>query len=182
MPAKHGPLPFGKRLAKLRKDRNMSPQSLANETGLSGSYISQVEKGEVIPPVAVILQLSRALEIDSSILLKEERKQIGTKAHDDFQKRTEDYSYRNLTPDAQHKHLKAFKVFIDPRSDHKGVSYQHLGEEFIYVLKGEIEVLVGENRTLLKPSECIHFNSSIVHKLRNLSVGKAELLVVLYTP
>ena len=138
MPAKQGPLPLGKRLAKLRKERNTSLQSLANETGLATSYISQIDKAEVIPPVAVILQLSRALEIDSSILLKEEKRQIGTKAHDDFQKRTEDYSYRNLTPDAQHKHLKAFKVFIDPRSDHKGVSYQHLGEEFIYVLKGEL--------------------------------------------
>jgi len=182
MPAKLGPLPFGKRLAKLRKERNMSLQSLANETGLATSYLSQIEKAEVIPPVAVILQLSRALEIDSGILLKEEKKQIGAKAHDDYQKRTEDYSYRNLTPDAQHKHLKAFKVFIDPRSDHKGVSYQHLGEEFIYVLKGELEVMVGENRSVLKSGECIHFNSSIVHKLRNLSTQKAELLVVLYTP
>ena len=182
MPAKQSPLPLGKRVAKLRKERNMTLQSLANETGLTASYISQVEKAEVIPPVAVILQLSRALEIDSSILLKEEKKQIGSKAHDDFQKRTEDYSYRNLTPEAQHKHLKAFKVFIDPRSDHKGVSYQHLGEEFIYVLKGELEVFVGENRSVLKPDECIHFNSSIVHKLRNLSAEKAQLLVVLYTP
>jgi uncharacterized cupin superfamily protein len=78
--------------------------------------------------------------------------------------------------------LKAFRVFIDPKSDHKGVSYQHLGEEFIYVLKGKIEVMVGENRNVLGPNQCIHFNSSIVHKLRNLSSGKAELLVVLYTP
>jgi transcriptional regulator with XRE-family HTH domain len=182
MPAKRGPLPLGKRLAKLRKERNMSLQSLANETGLTPTYLSQIEKAEVIPPVAVILQLSRALEIDSSLLLKEEKKQIGSKAHDDYRKRTEDYSYENLTPEAQHKHLKAFKVFIDPRSDHKGVSYQHLGEEFIYVLKGKLEVLVGGNRSVLKPTECIHFNSSIVHKLSNLSEDKAELLVVLYTP
>lgn len=80
MPTKQGPLPLGKRVAKLRKERNMTVQSLANETGLTASYISQIEKAEVIPPVAVILQLSRALEIDSSILLKEEKKQIG-RAH-----------------------------------------------------------------------------------------------------
>lgn len=182
MPAKQGPLPLGKRLAKLRKERNMTLQGLANETGLTIDYLSQIEKAELIPPVAVILQLSRALEIDSSILLREEKRRAGTKSHEDYQKRTEDYSYQNLTPEAQHKHLKAFKVFIDPRSDHKGVSYQHLGEEFIYVLKGEIEVMVGENRSVLKPAGCIHFNSSIVHKLRNLSAEKAELLVVLYTP
>jgi uncharacterized cupin superfamily protein len=70
-------------------------------------------------------------------------------------------------------------VFIDPGLTTRSV--QHLGEEFIYVLK-ERSKYWWENRTLLKPSECIHFNSSIVHKLRNLSVDKAELLVVLYTP
>jgi uncharacterized cupin superfamily protein len=62
------------------------------------------------------------------------------------------------------------------------VSYQHLGEEFVYVLKGKVEVMVGENRNVLAPGECLHFNSSIVHKLRNISTQKAELLVVLYTP
>ena len=182
MPAKQGPLPLGKRLAKLRKERNMTLQGLANETGLTIDYISQIEKAELIPPVAVILQLSRALEIDSSILLKEEKRQAGTKSHEDYQKRTEDYSYQNLTPEAQHKHLKAFKVFIDPRSDHKGVSYQHLGEEFIYVLEGKIEVMVGENRNVVPKGKSVHFNSAISHKLNNLSEEEAKLLVVIYTP
>jgi len=50
------------------------------------------------------------------------------------------------------------------------------------VLKGKVEVMVGENRNVLAPGECLHFNSSIVHKLRNISTQKAELLVVLYTP
>jgi transcriptional regulator with XRE-family HTH domain len=167
---------------KLRRDKKMTLKHLANETGLKTDYISKVEKGEVIPPVAVILQLSRALEIDSSILLREERKESGRKSAEDYQKRTEDYSYQTLTPEAQHKHLKAFRVFIDPQSEHKGVSYQHLGEEFIYVLKGEIEVMIGENRNIINPHKCLHFNSSIVHKLRNISAEKAELLVVLYTP
>lgn len=175
-------LPIGKRLLKLRREKKITLNHLANETGLNPKYISQVEKGEVIPAVAVILQLSKALEIDSSILLKEERRRAGKKSDRDYQKRTEAYSYLTLTPEARHKHLKAFKVFIDPLDEHKGVSYQHAGEEFIYVLKGKIEVMVGENRNALGPEECLHFNSSVVHKLRNLSDEKAELLVVLYTP
>jgi transcriptional regulator with XRE-family HTH domain len=174
--------PLGRKLMKMRKERNMTVQHLANETGLSVQYIGQVEKGEVTPPVAVILQLSRALQIDSSLLLKEEKQRAGRKSAEDYQKRTQDYTYQNLTPEAEHKHLKAFKILVDPQSDHKGVSYQHLGEEFIYVLKGKMEVMVGENRNLLSPGECLHFNSSIVHKLRNVSDEKAELLVVLYTP
>jgi len=182
MPVKKGPLPFGKRVMRLRKEKNMTLKTVANETGLSSVYLSQLEKGEVIPPVAVILQLSRALEIDSSLLLKEEKAKAGKDSELDYRKRTEDYTYQTLTPEAAHKRLKAFKVFIDPKSDHKGVSYQHQGEEFIYVLKGRIEVMVGENKNTLSPGESIHFNSSIIHKLRNISTEKAELLVVLYTP
>jgi len=182
MPRRKKTLPLGKRLMKLRKEKGLTLKHIANETGMSTKYISQVEKGEVIPPVAVILQLSRAIEIDSSILLREEKKEAGKQSAEDYRKRTEDYSYQTLTPEAQHKHLKAFKIFIDPKSEHKGVSYQHEGEEFIYVLKGKLEVTVGDNKNTLGPEGCIHFNSSIVHKLRNLSSTKAELLVVLYTP
>ncbi|MBW1775794.1 MAG: helix-turn-helix transcriptional regulator [Deltaproteobacteria bacterium] len=159
MPAHKKKQPFGKRLMQLRRKQKMSLKNLANETGVS-----------------------RAMEIDSSVLLREEKKQAGKKSDEDYQKRTEDYTYQTLTPEAQHKHLKAFKVSIDPKSEHKGVSYQHLGEEFVFVLKGKIEVMVGENKNTLGPGASLHFNSSIVHKLRNTSKTKAELLVVLYTP
>jgi transcriptional regulator with XRE-family HTH domain len=174
--------PIGKKLLKMRREKKLTLKNLANETGMTTQYISQVEKGEVTPPVSVLLQLSRALEIDSSILLKEEKKKAGRKTKDDYQKRTEDYYYTILTPEARHKHLKAFKIVIDPKSDHKGVSYQHLGEEFQYVLKGKVEVMVGDNKNILGPGESLHFNSSITHKLRNISAEEAELLVVLYTP
>lgn len=182
MASRKKPQPIGKKLMNLRKKKKLTLKNLGNETGLAIKYISQVEKGEVTPPVSVLLQLSRALEIDSSILLREEKERAKKKKTDDYQKRTEAYTYETLTPEARHKHIKAFKIFIDPKSDHKGVSYQHLGEEFQYVLKGRIEVMVGENKNVLGPGDSLHFNSSISHKLRNISTEKAELIVVLYTP
>jgi transcriptional regulator with XRE-family HTH domain len=189
MPRRNQPQPLGKKLMKLRKQKKLTLKHLANETGLTTKYISQVEKAEVMPPVAVILRLSRAREIDSSILLSQEKKRASKKSADDFQKRTEDYTYETLTPEARHKHLKAFKIFVDPKSEHIPVTYQHLGEEFQYVINGKVEVTVGENKktvgenkNILGPGECLHFNSSIVHKLRNIGSEKAELLVVLYTP
>jgi quercetin dioxygenase-like cupin family protein len=78
--------------------------------------------------------------------------------------------------------MKAFLVTIDPKQDHKMVEYKHEGEEFIYVLKGHVEVMVGENQSHLKKGETLHFNSGIAHKLRNLSEEDANLLVVIYTP
>ena len=183
MAARKKAQPIGKRLMSLRKERALTLKNLANETGLSQKYISSVEKGEVTPPVSVLLQLSRTLEIDSSVLLRGEPQESTDKESSEaYKKRTEAYTYETLTPEARHKHLKAFKVFIDPETVHKGVSYQHLGEEFHYLIKGKIEVMVGENKNILSPGQCLHFNSSIVHKLRNIGKEKAEILVVLYTP
>ena len=179
---KKGNQSIGKKIRSLRRKRGLTLKQLGIETGLKPSYISEIEKGETFPPVSVILQLSKALEVDSSLLLKEERRDAKKRSLEDYQKRTESYAYVNLTPEAMHKHLKAFKVFIDPMSEHKGVSYQHPGEEFIYVLKGKIEVKIGDNSTKLGEGESIHFDSSIIHKLTNLSNEKAELIVVIYTP
>jgi quercetin dioxygenase-like cupin family protein len=66
--------------------------------------------------------------------------------------------------------------------DHKGVGYQHEGEEFVYVLTGHIEMTVGDHVNTLKEGESLHFNSAIRHQLKNIGRKKAELLVVIYTP
>ena len=66
--------------------------------------------------------------------------------------------------------------------DHKGVGYQHEGEEFVYVLAGEIEIIVGDHVNKLNAGESLHFNSGIRHKLKNIGKEKAELLVIIYGP
>ena len=62
------------------------------------------------------------------------------------------------------------------------VEYRHEGEEFLYVIKGNVEVRVGEDQNLLKKGETLHFNSGTTHKLLNLGDQEAKLLVVIYTP
>ena len=99
-----------------------------------------------------------------------------------YTERTENYAYTTLTPGAENKHLKAFKVVIEPMTDHKGIGYQHEGEEFVYVLEGKIEITVGENINRLKKGETLHFNSGIRHKMKNIDNEKAELIVVIYGP
>jgi len=174
---------FGAKMKQLRQLRKISFEQLANRTRFSQRYLKEIEEGKVIPPVAAVIQISKALSIDSgSFLSAEEQEALVKRRRESFFKRTQAYSYKTLTPDAETKHMKAFLVTIDPKQDHKMVEYRHEGEEFIYVLKGQVEVIVGENRNLLKKNETLHFDSNIAHKLRNLSDDKAKLLVVLYTP
>lgn len=173
--------PVGKKIKKARTEKKMSYETLANDTGFSIDFLKKVETGKVTPPVGSLLQISRALEIDSGDLLKEDdgRMQDRIKA---YTKRTSSYAYTTLTPGAENKHLKAFRVKIDAMKTHEGVSYNHEGEEFVYVLDGAIEVVVGEHVNTLGAGDSLHFNSGIQHHLKNTGKTDAELIVVIYNP
>ncbi len=174
---------FGTKMKQLRQVTKISFEELANKTGFSQRYLKEIEEGMAIPPVSAVIQIAKALAIDSGSFLSAEEQQASEKRRrESFYKRTQAYSYKTLTPDAETRHMKAFLVTIDPKEDHKMVEYKHEGEEFLYVLKGHIEVMVGENENLLKKGETLHFNSGITHKLRNVSNEEAKLLVVIYTP
>ena len=72
-------------------------------------------------------------------------------------------------------------VAIEPHLAHKPVAYKHEGEEFIFVMAGELEFTLGSKVHVLKTGESIHFNSDVPHKLKSLSSEQTQCLVVLYT-
>lgn len=174
-------IPVGKKIKKVRVEKDISLERMANETGYSIDYIKKIEAGKKIPPVGTLLQIARALKIDSGFFLKEQEDKLNDRIQA-FTKRTDNYAYTTLTPGAENKHLKAFRVTIDAKQDHKGVGYQHEGEEFVYVISGRIEVVVGEHINTLDEGESLQFNSAIRHKLKNIGEKEARLLVVIYGP
>jgi quercetin dioxygenase-like cupin family protein len=163
----------------MRKAQTMDLETLAQKTGYDVEFLKKLEAGEVSPPVGALIQISRALAVDSAELLSEDRKQERRKS---FRRRTKAYSYKNLTPEAEDKHLWAYLVSLDPKKEHERVDYKHEGEEFVYVLEGKVELQVGGEVNILKKGSSFHFNSGMAHTLRNLSTKKSKMLVVVYTP
>jgi transcriptional regulator with XRE-family HTH domain len=184
MPRKKKPAmtPVGKKIKQFRTQKKMSLENVANETGLSVERLNKIEAGKEIPPVGALLQIARSLQIDSALFLKEQEEDKLTDRVAAYSKRTANYAYTTLTPGAENKHLKAFRVSIDPLTDHEGVGYQHEGEEFVYVLEGSIEVTVGDHVNTLGANDSLHFNSGISHNLKNVGESIAQLLVVIYGP
>ncbi len=173
--------PIGKRIRRARLDKKMSLDTMANETGLSKEFIKKIEGGEQRPSVGTLLQISRTLQLDSGFLLKEQGDTQEERAQA-YTKRTDNYAYTPLTPGAENKHLKAFRIVVDAGTSHDGVGFHHEGEEFVYVLGGRVEVQVGDHINLLEPGDSLHFNSGIKHDLRNTGDKDAELIVVVYAP
>jgi len=173
--------PIGKRIRRARLGKKMSLDTMANETGLAKAFIKKIEGGEKRPSVGTLLQISRTLQLDSGFLLKEQGDAMEERSQA-YTKRTDNYAYTPLTPGAENKHLKAFRIVVDANTSHDGVGFHHEGEEFVYVLSGTVEVQVGEHINVLKPGDSLHFNSGIKHDLRNTGDTDAELIVVVYAP
>lgn len=169
----------GDRIREMRKRLNLDIKQLSEKTCLDAEYLEEIEAGAVSPPVGVLIQISRALSVDSAALLAEEKR---LERRQSYRKRTKAYSYKNLTPDAEDKHLWAYLVSLDPGKAHAMVEYKHVGEEFVYVLEGKVEIQVGDTVHQLKKGSTLHFNSGIPHNLKNLSTKKSQLVVVVYTP
>ncbi|MDA8141629.1 MAG: FAD-binding protein [Desulfobacteraceae bacterium] len=173
---------FGAMVRQLRQARDWSQEQLAHATGQSPEFIAQVENDQLSPPVGFILRMAQAMKIDPSTFLnKEERAAIRDRRAQAYYQRTQAYSYTTLTPDGANSHLRAFMITIEAQRDHKPVAYKHEGEEFIYVMEGDLGLTLDAKEHTLKPGESIHFNSDVPHKLKSLSTQATRCLVVLYT-
>ncbi|MBW1616369.1 MAG: helix-turn-helix transcriptional regulator [Deltaproteobacteria bacterium] len=158
---------IGDIITKIREEKKVSYENLANQTGLSVSRLEKIEKGELTPSVGTLLQLSKALQanFDGS----------------PDRTKTPNYDYIELYPFAKNTKLKAFRVQVDSEKEHmEEIQYRHQGEEFVYVLSGTVEVNVGDHINRLSKGDSLHFNSGVKHGLKNVGETKADLIVVIY--
>ncbi|MGD8369188.1 MAG: helix-turn-helix transcriptional regulator, partial [Desulfobacterales bacterium] len=86
---------IGSRIKKARAARKMDLDTMANETGFSTAYLERIESGTETPPVGTLLQVARALKIDSGALLRAQENQLHRRIRA-YTKRTENYGYTTL--------------------------------------------------------------------------------------
>lgn len=173
---------FGQKLRSIRETKGLSLEDLSLETGYTSDLLDQVEKDETVPPVSLVLQLGLTFHVDMEHVSLKDEKKASRKRALSHKKRVDSYSYESLTSSGLDKHLRAYLVTIEPKTEHRGAEYHHEGEEFIYVLKGGLTIQIGENISTLTVGENIHFNSALNHLLSNPTKETAELLVVIYVP
>jgi mannose-6-phosphate isomerase-like protein (cupin superfamily) len=173
---------LGQRMKEAREKMGMEVADLALETGYLPEILKGVEEDRTVPPVSLILQLSRVLRLNMDDLETQEETRATKRRSKSHKKRVDSYAYTPLSKPGPDKHLRGYLVAVDPLTEHKGVEFHHQGEEFIFVIKGRVTIQVGENISRLAQGESIHFNSSLHHKLSNPNPEEANLLVVVYVP
>jgi quercetin dioxygenase-like cupin family protein len=87
------------------------------------------------------------------------------------------YEYQSLAPNKKDRTMEPFIVTLNPAS-HDELS-SHDGQEFIYVLEGEMEVIVEDHHDVLKPGDSIYYDSSTMHLVKAHGDKPAKILAVL---
>ena len=183
------PTAVGERIRKLRQLKGLSLDDVSLRTGLSKEMLQSIETDAVAPPLGTLTKLARALEMKMGYLLtsgepkpyaitrKDDRKPVSRHAAE--QQSKYGYSYLSLSPGMRDRSMEPFLVTLAPDAEDMPGSV-HDGEEFIYVLEGVMEVIVGEYREVLHPGDSIYYHSSIPHLVKCHHGEPTRILAVLF--
>ncbi len=183
-------LDIGSQIRNLRNQRELTLQELSDLTGLSKPNLSQIENNIVTPPIATLLKISTALGVpigiffqkssqESNIVVvrKEDRYGIAKGPHISHI----GYDYEPLAYPKVDKNMEPFVVYMENRDADDIVFNNHKGEEFLFVMEGQVEFRCGDNTVVLDEGDSLYFDSSIPHGYRGLGEG-AKALVVIHRP
>ncbi len=183
-------LSVGGRIRFVREAKGLTLMDVSQRTGFSEETIAHIENGTILPPLGDMVKLAKALEMKMGYLLvqgesrpyttvrKADRKRISRYAS----QRTERYGYiyETLAPEKKDRNMEPFLVTLIPTEKEEPPS-THEGEEFIFVLEGEVEILLGNQREVLSPEDSIYYDSTLPHRVKALGNSQARILAVLYT-
>jgi transcriptional regulator with XRE-family HTH domain len=182
----------GEKIKALREKKGLSLKELADLTGFSTALLSQMENHLVSPSLGTIIKMARALSIrvgdflgetegePYTIVRKEERKKVSRFASKDGVKYG--YSYESLGFEKKDRHMEPFIVTLEPATVKTAKTSVHEGEEFIFVLEGEMEVILGNHTDILYSGDSIYYDSTIPHRVQCHQDKITRILAVLYAP
>lgn len=184
-------LNLGQKIKTLRQRKGLSLPQMADKTNLSVPLLSQIESEVVAPPVATLLKISKALNVNigyffqeeesgkrAVIVRKNERKQVFRRIHEDPSK--VGYYYESLAYPKADKHMEPFQVQFEVKKKEDLLFFNHKGEEFVFVLEGRLEFNYEDEAFILEPGDSLYFDSSFPHAFRAVGPKSASAIDVIY--
>jgi len=163
-------------LRAVRRQRGLTLEALAEQTGLTKSYLSKIERRQSTPSITVALKVAGALDVDVGRLFSDQAAQEKITI-DRAPGPTTGERYRVLAPSLLGKSMSPFvvrpteKPTDDPHPE-------HAGQEFMFVHAGRVELDYGDQTFRLGPGDSAYFDASVSHKIRAVGDEPAEVVVV----
>jgi transcriptional regulator with XRE-family HTH domain len=164
----------GPRLRKLRTQRGVTLTELAAATGISKSTLSRLESGQRKPSLELLLPIAQAHRIPLDELVG--APEVGDPR---IQLRPQKRGGRVVVPLTQHPTgIHAWKVVIPPERK-PPVLRTHEGNEWLYVLSGELRLLLGGHDITMKAGEVAEFDTQVPHWFGAAGNRPVEILSLL---
>lgn len=166
-------LNIGDRIRLLRVKQKRTLQEIADSSELSKSMISKIENNKTVPSVAALVKIAQALGTNVSSLLERDgwMSAIVTtrqKAEQNVTATEKGYSIFPYASEYHEKKMQPF-LFVARKGEVKPHQLFHEGEEFIFVLHGEMNMQVGETVYTLREGDSLYFNSLQKHGIMPIS-------------
>ncbi len=161
-----------------RVQLGLTLQRLGEMAGLSPAFISLVERNKAVPSLVSLVNLARALEVNVSTFMEVPAGEAHVRRRADPQQIEVDspVEYHQLSACMRFQQMDAIFMKIPP--GHVFPDDQREGEDFLYVIKGELYCELGDEKVTLSEGDSMHFNARTVHNASNLSDAEVELLYV----
>ena len=151
---------LGIKIKEKRKLLMLTQQELANRCELTKGYISQLENNMVSPSLETLEIILEVLGTTLSEFFKDDdKKQIVFTEEEQYDKSFDTYLQTWLVPSAQEHRMEPIYVVINPNGETYH-DYPHSGEEFGYVIDGEVTVVYGDRTCVCKKGESFYFVSN----------------------
>lgn len=176
---------ISERIKQVRVDKGITLMQLSRKTGLSKSYLSQIENCEKNPPITTLAKVAFGLDYDVVSLLtgeesnKKEKKISLVKAtarrkiahpNNEF-----GYVYEALIQGKSDNLIEGYMVTIGSQTMEGPPS--HEGQELVFVLEGRQEFFYDGKSYIIEPGDCVYFDSDRPHYARSLDGLPSKILV-----
>jgi transcriptional regulator with XRE-family HTH domain len=184
---------LGEKVRTIRESRSMTGEQLAERADLAAELVAQIESGSLIPSLSPLIRIARALGVRLGTFMDVEESAGPVVSRAGQHERVVRFSGRDrpshsdldffsLAANKAGRHMEPFLIDIHPLSAQSARPSAHEGEEFIYVLTGEVEVAYGRDIYRVKAGDSIYYDSIVPHHVHSTGDQEARVVAVVYAP
>ncbi len=174
---------IGKRINERRKEVGLSLRELGELSGLTASFLSQIENDQVSPSLNSLQSIAAALNVPMFYLINNAPKGKIVKAHERSKIFFPDSNigYDLLTPDFSRQMMAIF-IRIKPHKKRIAMPLAKSTEQWMHIISGDMLIIIGDESYNLEPGDTIYFDGDLLKEFGSTSDDELVIICCITPP